>query len=57
MENAAISHITLGTNNPARAAQFYDAVLGGIGFERIPKPPDKPPAYAKNGNFPYIYIY
>ena len=54
---AAISHITLGTNNPARAAEFYDRVLPVLGFLRLPKSPDKPPTYAKNNTFPYIYIY
>jgi catechol 2,3-dioxygenase-like lactoylglutathione lyase family enzyme len=52
-----ISHITLGTNDVARAAAFYDAVLGVLGFARLPKPADKPPAYAKGDDFPYIYLY
>ncbi|MEM8628385.1 MAG: VOC family protein [Pseudomonadota bacterium] len=53
----AISHITLGTNDKERAAHFYDAVLGVIGFERLPKPSDKPPAYEKGGAMPTIYLY
>lgn len=57
MTAPAISHITLGANNPARAAEFYDAVLGAINFQRIPKPGDKPACYARGGTFPYIYIY
>ncbi len=52
-----ISHITLGTNNPARAGAFYDAVLGALGFTRLPKPPEKPPAYEKDGQMPTIYLY
>lgn len=52
-----ISHITLGTNDKARAARFYDAVLGTLGFSRLPKPADKPPAYAKDGAMPIIYLY
>jgi catechol 2,3-dioxygenase-like lactoylglutathione lyase family enzyme len=51
-----ISHITLGTNDIERAGRFYDAVLGTLGFERLPKPPGKPPAYEKNG-MPTIYLY
>lgn len=51
-----ISHITLGTNNTERAGRFYDGVLGVLGFERLPKPPDKPPAYEKDG-MPTIYLY
>ena len=54
---SAISHITLGTNDKARAASFYDAVLGVLGFSRLPKPPEKPLAYDKNGVMPTIYIY
>ncbi|MEL6372929.1 MAG: VOC family protein [Pseudomonadota bacterium] len=52
-----ISHITLGTNDKQRAARFYDAVLGSIGFSRLPKPADKPPAYEKDGSIPTIYLY
>lgn len=52
-----ISHITLGTNDKARSALFYDAVLGVLGFERLPKPPEKPLAYEKNGQMPTIYLY
>lgn len=53
---SVISHITLGTNNPDRAGRFYDEVLGALGFERLPKPPGKPPAYEKGG-LPTIYLY
>lgn len=52
-----ISHITLGTNDKARSAAFYDVVLGAIGFARLPKPADKPLAYDKDGEMPTIYIY
>ncbi|MGR3504230.1 VOC family protein [Pseudaestuariivita sp.] len=51
-----LSHITLGTNDPARSGRFYDEVLGVLGFERLPKPPGKPPAYEKGG-MPTIYLY
>lgn len=53
---SAISHITLGTNDQKRAGDFYDEVLGVLGFQRLPKPPEKPPAYKKNGS-PTIYLY
>ncbi len=53
---SVISHITLGTNHPERAGRFYDEVLGILGFERLPKPPGKPPAYEKGG-MPTIYLY
>jgi catechol 2,3-dioxygenase-like lactoylglutathione lyase family enzyme len=49
-----ISHITLGTNDKARSAKFYDAVLGALGFERLPKPPEKPLAYERDGQMPTI---
>ena len=57
-----ISHITLGTNDVARAVLFYDAVLGVLEFERsgeysVDDGDDaKPPAYRKDGA-PVIYIY
>lgn len=54
---AVLSHITLGTNDKERSRTFYDAVLGAIGFSRLPKPPEKPLAYEKNGELPTIYIY
>lgn len=54
---AILSHITLGTNDKTRAAIFYDAVLSALGFVRLPKPPEKPLAYEKNGEMPVIYIY
>jgi len=51
-----ISHITLGTNDTERAGGFYNEVLGVLGFERLPKPAGKPPAYEKDG-MPTIYLY
>lgn len=30
-----IGYVTLGTNDPARACAFYDALLAGIGAKRI----------------------
>ncbi|MEM1159561.1 MAG: VOC family protein [Pseudomonadota bacterium] len=53
---SVISHITFGTNDPERSARFYDEVLGLLGFNRLPKPPGKPPAYEKGG-MPTVYIY
>lgn len=53
---SVISHITLGTNDTERAGHFYDAVLGVLGFQRLPKPPGKPPAY-ENGGMPTIFLY
>lgn len=53
---SVISHITLGTNDIERAGGFYDKVLGVLGFERLAKPPGKPPAYEKGG-MPTIYLY
>lgn len=54
---SVISHITLGTNDKARSAVFYDAVLGALGFSRLQKPPEKPLAYERNQQMPTIYIY
>lgn len=52
-----ISHLTLGANDAQKAADFYDAVLGVLGWTRIPKPPGKPAAYCKNGAPPHVYLY
>lgn len=52
-----ISHITLGTNDRAVAARFYDAVMGVLGWARLPKPADKPPAYRHGGDGPILYLY
>ena len=52
-----LSHITLGTNDKQRSANFYDAVLATIGFARLQKPPEKPLAYDKGGLLPTVYIY
>jgi catechol 2,3-dioxygenase-like lactoylglutathione lyase family enzyme len=34
MSAKLLSHVILGTNNPQRAMQFYDQVLGALGHER-----------------------
>ena len=44
MSSYPIGHIALGTNDPARAEAFYNAVLGMLDFARLAKPADKPPA-------------
>ncbi|MDD1792246.1 VOC family protein [Enterovibrio sp. ZSDZ42] len=54
---SVISHITLGTNDYERASAFYDAVLQPLGLTRVPKPPGKPPLYAKDDQMPFLYIY
>jgi catechol 2,3-dioxygenase-like lactoylglutathione lyase family enzyme len=30
-----IGYVTLGTNNPAKAHEFYDAVCGSVGIKRL----------------------
>ncbi|MCB1832960.1 MAG: VOC family protein [Geminicoccaceae bacterium] len=52
----SISHVTLGSNDPVRAGGFYDAVLGALGWSRLPKPAGKPPAYRKGASGPVIYV-
>jgi catechol 2,3-dioxygenase-like lactoylglutathione lyase family enzyme len=54
---SVLSHITLGTNDKEVSAQFYDAVLGALGFARLPKPAEKPLAYSKGNALPTVYIY
>lgn len=53
----AISHITLGTNDPVRANAFYDAVLAVLGFKRRDEPDDPAAAYFPPQRWPVIYIY
>lgn len=53
---AIISHITLGTNDVARAAEFYDAVMPLLGFTRLDKPADFPLAYA-HPEGPTLFVY
>ena len=31
-----ISHVTLGTNDLARAAEFYEPVMAALGYPRVP---------------------
>ncbi len=57
MSIPTLSHITLGTNDPIRAAVFYDSVMGILGWNRLPKLPGKPLAYEKkDGEMPIIFI-
>ncbi|MCB1360501.1 MAG: VOC family protein [Rhodobacter sp.] len=35
-----LSYLTLGTNDLTRAATFYDAVLGALGYVRLESDPD-----------------
>lgn len=53
---SAISHITLGTNDEARAATFYSAVLGTLGFVRLEKAEGLPPAFERGGAMPTVYV-
>ena len=39
----------------ARAALFYDRVLGVLRFERLPIAPEKPFVYERSGTIPTIY--
>jgi catechol 2,3-dioxygenase-like lactoylglutathione lyase family enzyme len=54
---SVLSHITLGTNDTARSVRFYDNVLGALGWDRLPRPPEKAPCYEKGGQWPGLYLY
>ena len=56
VDSPVLSHITLGTNDPERAARFYDAALAPLGMTRVPKPAGKPPMYARDGDMPHLYL-
>lgn len=55
------SHVTVGTNNLARAAAFYDAILLPIGLRRRQVVPDGGPEAAcwvsPNAKLPRFYVY
>ena len=54
MENPSImSHVSLGTNDFARASAFYDAVLATVGARRIIEHPD---AIAYGKAFPEFWL-
>ena len=50
-----IGYATLGTNNLARAAAFYDTLLGTIGASRY-MVTDKFIAWAVNSNMPALFV-
>ena len=43
------NYICLGTNDPVRAARFYDSVLGALGHRRCNVSPDDPEWHNWNG--------
>lgn len=54
------SHVTVGCRDLARAAAFYDAVLGAIGLRRRPVVPDGGPSAAcwiGTSQLPRFYVY
>jgi len=50
---SAISHVSIGTNDFARATEFYDRVLGVLGCKRIL---DFPGAVAYGKQFPEFWV-
>lgn len=48
-----ISHVSLGTNDFAKASKFYDAVLGALGFARVM---DFPGAIAWGKVYPEFWL-
>ncbi|MEM7272280.1 MAG: VOC family protein [Actinomycetota bacterium] len=55
MNNPSImSHVSIGTNDFARAATFYDAVLATIGAKRIIEHSDEAVAYGRM--FPEFWV-
>ncbi len=53
---SSVSHITLGSNDIPRAALFYEAVLGILGFEPVPMGADDVLLFEKNGSPPSLFI-
>ncbi|MEO1198265.1 MAG: VOC family protein [Pseudomonadota bacterium] len=51
---SALSHISIGTNDCARAAAFYDAVLAPLGIARIMEEGDFAVAYGRH--FPEFWV-
>jgi len=50
------SYCTLGTNDPAKAVAFYDAVLGTAGIERFFEHPSGGAVYGKDGKVTFGII-
>jgi catechol 2,3-dioxygenase-like lactoylglutathione lyase family enzyme len=45
-----LSHVTLGTNDMTRAREFYDAVLGALGYTRLADFGDEGMGYGPPGD-------
>jgi catechol 2,3-dioxygenase-like lactoylglutathione lyase family enzyme len=50
------SHVTIGTNDLARAAAFYDAVLAPLGINRVPSKFDKWAAWQRPGEAAKLWV-
>ena len=50
------SHLTIGTNDLARAMAFYDAVLAPLGIERVPSKYEKWAAWQRPGEAPKLWV-
>ncbi|HYM87441.1 MAG TPA: VOC family protein, partial [Pseudoxanthomonas sp.] len=48
-----LSHVSIGTNDPARATAFYDAVLATLGCKRVM---EHPGAVAYGKRFPEFWV-
>lgn len=51
-----IGYATLGTNDPARAHAFYDAVFGSVGFCRLMTFPNSAIAWGVSWELPMIAV-
>ena len=50
------SHLTIGTNDLARAMAFYDAVLAPLGIERVPSQYEKWAAWQRPREAPKLWV-
>jgi catechol 2,3-dioxygenase-like lactoylglutathione lyase family enzyme len=50
------SHLTIGTNDLARACAFYDAVLAPLGIERVPSKYRKWAAWQRPGEAAKLWV-
>ncbi len=50
------SHVTIGTNDLARAVAFYDAVLAPLGIDRVPSKYEKWAAWQRPGEAAKLWV-
>jgi len=53
---AMFTHVTVGTNDMAKARAFYDATLGALGYARVTDFGDNGSVWGPNGQWGFIVL-